>query len=152
VTLNRVCEVCGEGFYQYRGRPAKRCPEHRRGGDRYGAQHRAMKQAGPTPGELCTRCGGTLLPGQALEPDHLDGGGPTDYAGWAHASCNHSAGAARGNQLRAAAYRAAKGLPALNGSGTVMVREPPPAHRCDQDGCHPVIGGPCGCGRHSRAW
>ncbi|MFE6845059.1 hypothetical protein [Streptomyces sp. NPDC057686] len=46
--------------------------------------------------------------GELLDLDHADDGG---YLGWAHASCNRSAGAARGNRLRAAAYRAAKGLP-----------------------------------------
>jgi hypothetical protein len=106
----RTCESCGEGFHQYgRGRPAKRCPDCR-GGDRYGAVHRAVRAtSAQAVGQLCTRCGQQLLEGQPVEPDHADGGGPHDYAGWAHASCNHSAGAARGNRLRAQAYRALQG-------------------------------------------
>jgi hypothetical protein len=154
--MNRVCEVCGEGFWQGRGRPAKRCPRCRNS-DRYGPTHRAMKAAGPTYGAACTRCGRVLLPGQAVEPDHLDGGGPQDYAGWAHAGCNHSAGAARGNQLRAAAYRAARGLPAPSPNGVAA----PGARAVEQPACRrtreevtaspgPL---PCVCGRvTSRCW
>ena len=40
------------------------------------------------------------MEGQEIHLDHADGGGPDDYNGWAHAHCNTSAGAARGNQLR----------------------------------------------------
>jgi hypothetical protein len=114
-----ICENCGTSFWQGQGRPAKRCGRCRGGHQElYGSTHRAIKAAGPTYGQPCTRCGQPLLPGQASSPDHLDGGGPTDYAGWAHDGCNLSAGAAYGNALRAAAYRAAKGLPtpAPNGS------------------------------------
>jgi hypothetical protein len=163
--LNRTCESCGERFYQYRGRPAKRCPDCR-GGDRYGAAHQAMRStAEQAYGQRCTRCRKLLEVGQPLEPDHLDGGGPSDYAGWAHASCNHRAGAARGNRLRAQAYRALRdGVvvgQAVNGSGAVMVRKPPPEPPKCQRSREEIMaeakttgqGLPCLCGRiTSRCW
>jgi hypothetical protein len=71
-----------------------------------------MREAAPSAyGQPCTRCGKVMEPGQPISPDHLDGGGPQDCAGYAHVSCNVSAGVSRGNAMRAAAYRAAKGLP-----------------------------------------
>jgi len=162
------CEQCGERFWQGRGRPARRCPPCREG-DRYGPVHQALRaDASSWYGTPCTRCSLTLLPGQPIEPDHRDGGGPHDYAGFAHASCNHRAGASNGNRMRAAAYRAMRGRgPATRVSSTavesnggtagVEVAEPLPArldplHQCAPSGCHPSVGGPCGCGRHSRAW
>jgi hypothetical protein len=93
-----------------------------------------------------------MLAGQVVEPDHVDGGGPTDYAGWAHAGCNHSAGAAYGNRLRAAAYRAARGVPApVNGSGAFAAQVLVDDHSCGDAGCH-ADPARCGCGRHSRGW
>lgn len=99
---NRRCETCGRSFYQRTGRPAKRCPDCRPGGGRYGGEHRKLAaatkdQAYYTP---CVRCGQAMLPGQELHLDHLDGGGPADYRGWAHAHCNESAAATRGNRMR----------------------------------------------------
>jgi hypothetical protein len=62
-----------------------------------------------------------ILEGQPASPDHVDGGGPTDYGGWAHEGCNLSAGASYGNKLRAAAYRAAVGLQASAGNGVGLL-------------------------------
>jgi hypothetical protein len=153
---NRTCEGCGEGFWQGQGRPARRCPRCRQG-DRYGPAHQALKaNSDQAYGQPCTRCSQPMLAGQLVEPDHLDGGGPTDYAGWAHASCNHSAGAAYGNRMRAAAYRAAKGLPA-SPNGSVMVRQPPPTgpecKRTREERMASTAVLPCTCGRRaSRCW
>jgi hypothetical protein len=112
-----------------------------------------VKAAGATYGRPCTRCQQPLLPSQAVEPDHRDGGGPQEYAGWAHASCNHSAGASRGNQLRAQAYRAAKGLPEPPvANGQVAVKRPAPA-RCKRSAdATPEERLTCVCGQHSRCW
>lgn len=162
---NLVCESCGEGFWQGRGRPARRCGRCR-GGDRYGAAHQALRaRSHEAVGQLCTRCRTPILHGQAVEPDHLDGGGPNDYAGWAHASCNHRAGAARGNRMRAAAYRALQGAivgsPSPNGAA-VVVREPPPEPpKCQRtreeimaEAKTTGMGLPCICNRRavSRCW
>ncbi|WP_329294284.1 hypothetical protein [Streptomyces pseudovenezuelae] len=49
-----------------------------------------------------------MLPDEKLDLDHRDGG---DGWSWSHASCNRAAGAARGNRMRAAAYRRQQGLP-----------------------------------------
>lgn len=158
----RTCEACGQGFEQFgRGRPAKRCHDCREH-DRYGPIHQQLR-ANPEQavGTACTRCGRMILDGQEVSPDHVDGGGPHDYRGWAHRHCNVSAGAAYGNRLRAQAYRQARGMapaaqPSSNGAA-VAVAEPLPArsdprHECEPAGCHPQPGGPCNCGRHSRAW
>jgi hypothetical protein len=108
---DRTCENCGRGFWQGQGRPAKRCPPCR-GEDRYGAEHRATRAAtiDQAVGQLCARCQTTILEGQPVDLDHADNG--QGYLGYSHRSCNASAGASRGNALRAAAYRAAMGLPA----------------------------------------
>jgi hypothetical protein len=115
-------------------------------------------------GQRCTRCRQLMNPGQLLEPDHLDGGGPTDYAGWAHASCNHSAGASRGNALRAAAYRALKGAivgqaVAANGTAPAAPAAPAEPRRCQRtreeitaEAQTTGKGLPCVCGGHSRCW
>ncbi|WP_347351734.1 hypothetical protein [Intrasporangium sp.] len=58
----------------------------------------ALPEAYGTP---CVRCGRPMLPGQRLDLDHVDGAGPGDYRGFAHAHCNRSAGASRGNRQRA---------------------------------------------------
>jgi hypothetical protein len=98
----RVCETCGAGFFQGPGRPARYCPRHRR----YGAAHQAARAAGigAAYDSPCCRCGKPLQPGEPVHLDHHDDG--QGYRGWSHESCNTSAGAARGNRLRAAAYRA----------------------------------------------
>jgi hypothetical protein len=109
-TMNRVCESCGDSFWQGRGRPAKRCKPCR-GGDRYGAAHRAFR-AGTVDqavGKPCVRCHQVMLEGQAVQLGHADSG--QGYIGYSHRSCNARAGAVNGNRARAAAYRAAKGLP-----------------------------------------
>ncbi|WP_139238407.1 hypothetical protein [Streptomyces aidingensis] len=49
-----------------------------------------------------------MLLGDQLDLDHDDDG--DGYLGWAHASCNRSAGATKGNRARAAAYQAARWL------------------------------------------
>jgi hypothetical protein len=166
-TMNRVCEACGEGFWQGRGRPAKRCPPCRAEGHegRYGPAHRALRAAtiDQAFGQLCSRCRLPMVEGQALELDHADGGGPGEYAGWSHAGCNRSAGASRGNAMRAAAYRAAMGLPtrapARNGARPVRPRpaEPPPCQRTREEITAEAKstgkGLPCLCGRTtSRCW
>jgi hypothetical protein len=98
----RVCETCGRSFTQGRGRPSRFCPAHRDGGGKYGGEHRKLRETTKDQawGYPCTRCGRVLVPGQEIHLDHLDGGGPADYRGWAHASCNMSAGAAKGNRMR----------------------------------------------------
>jgi hypothetical protein len=129
--MNRWCEACGEGFWQGRGRPAKRCPPCREG-DRYGPRHRATR-AETVPlayGKPCARCGKPMLPGQNVQLDH-DDQDPGRYIGYSHQRCNASAGASRGNAMRAAAYRAAKGLPSPNGT---VRRAPPPAPDDPPDG------------------
>jgi hypothetical protein len=168
----RTCEQCGTSFEQFgRGRPAKRCHECR-SADRYGAVHQQLREQAPSAyGLPCTRCGLTMLPEHGpIEPDHRDGGGPHDYAGYAHASCNHRAGASNGNRMRAAAYRAMRGLPAPAAVQKTAAAEnsppdaapvevkvlPPrldPFHQCAPSGCHDGgVGSPCRCGRHSRVW
>jgi hypothetical protein len=158
----RTCEACGAGFHQFgRGRPAKRCPDCR-ASDRYGSAHRATRAATveAAVGALCVRCGRTMLPGQSVQLDH-DDDDPTKYLGYSHQRCNASAGASRGNAMRAAAYRAAKGLPAPNGINSARVEINPPASegRCQRT--HEELGAaakvgtplPCICARRSsRCW
>jgi predicted nucleic acid-binding Zn-ribbon protein len=100
----RVCETCGKSFSQGRGRPARWCPEHRNGGGKYGGEHAKLRAAtvGQAWGTACTRCGRVLEWGQAIQLDHVDGGGPSDYRGYSHASCNQAAGARKVNRMRAA--------------------------------------------------
>jgi hypothetical protein len=96
------CEVCGKGFTQGRGRPSRRCPAHRQGGGKYGGAHKRLVATTKNQayGTVCVRCGRVMLPGQDIHLDHADGGGPADYRGWAHAHCNTSAGASKGNRMR----------------------------------------------------
>jgi hypothetical protein len=75
-----------------------------------------------------------MLAGQPVHLDH-DDQDPTRYLGYSHRSCNVSAGAARGNAMRAAAYRAAKGLPpSPNGSAVSMHHDTPPAEEAPKPG------------------
>ena len=66
-------------------------------------QLRAKLLALLIPGTPCPQpvngivCGQPMLPGQRLELGHDDFGG---YIGLVHASCNHRAGAIKGNRLR----------------------------------------------------
>ena len=98
----KSCELCGAGFSQGRGRPSRRCPSCREGGGRYGGEHRKLAAATKEAawGTPCARCRRPMLPGTEIHLDHADGGGPADYAGWSHASCNESAGAKLGNAMR----------------------------------------------------
>jgi hypothetical protein len=98
----RRCETCGRSFWQGRGRPSRFCPAHRDGGGKYGGAHKQLRAAtvGQAYGTACVRCGRVMVPGQEIHLDHLDGGGPADYRGWSHSSCNESAGAAKGNRMR----------------------------------------------------
>jgi hypothetical protein len=123
---------------------------------RYGRDHQRLRaNRNQAVGSACSRCGQLILAGQEVSPDHVDGGGPTEYRGWSHVRCNLSAGATYGNRLRAAAYRRARGLPeplaaktASNGAAAAVVAA---SHDCVATGCH-VDRGRCGCGRHSRGW
>ena len=110
-------------------------------------------------GKLCVRCRQVMLPGQAVQLDHADNGDPNAYVGYSHARCNASAGAARGNRMRAAAYRAMRsgGTYTPPSSTAVVVREPPPdsptCHRTREEVKASVDPLPCVCGRTvSRCW
>jgi hypothetical protein len=159
--MNRVCQSCGESFYQYRGRPAKRCKPCR-GGDRYGPAHRAFR-AGTVDqavGKPCAPCQLSMLEGQPVQLDHADDGSGC-YIGYSHRSCNARAGAINGNRARAAAYRAARGLPgpaiaSPNGAGRAQLppaAEPPNCIRAREEisaSDEPLA---CICGRPaSRCW
>jgi hypothetical protein len=64
-----------------------------------------------------------MLLGDQLDLDHEDDG--DGYLGWAHASCNRSAGASKSNSLRAAAYRMAMGIPgSVEGRRQTPIRRP----------------------------
>ena len=97
---DRTCQTCGARFWQGQGRPAKRCKACR-GSDatRYDrAHHRVREQTiASAYGSPCVRCGEVMYPGQPLDLDHDELGG---YLGYAHASCNRSAGAMKGAALR----------------------------------------------------
>jgi hypothetical protein len=99
-----------------------------------------------------------MLEGQAVQLDHADDGSGR-YLGYSHRHCNASAGASRGNRMRAAAYRAAKGLPPPNGIVSTTVKEnPPPAEpECQRlpEAITTAAPAPlaCICGRRSsRCW
>jgi hypothetical protein len=82
---------------RYRGTTAQRGlgADHQADKKRLLAQHR--------DGDPCWRCGGPMYKWQALDRDHVVDralGGATGPAVLAHASCNRSAGARLGNQLR----------------------------------------------------
>lgn len=66
----------------------------------YGSAHQRRRAAllPSAPGQPCTRCGVVLLATDKLHLDHRDD--RSGYAGWAHAHCNMSAGAIKGNQAR----------------------------------------------------
>jgi hypothetical protein len=147
---NRVCEGCGEGFWQGQGRPARRCGRCR-GSDRYGPAHQELRAAtiDQAVGQPCARCRQPMLAGQVVHLDHADDGSG-EYLGYSHASCNASAGASLGNKARAQAYRLARGLAmpmATSAGARVLVDD----HACADAGCHvdPAV---CACGRHSRGW
>lgn len=66
----------------------------------YGHEHQRIRRALlPTAyGKPCTRCGKPMLPGQPLDLDHTDD--RSGYQGFAHRSCNRSAGAVKRNAGR----------------------------------------------------
>jgi hypothetical protein len=66
----------------------------------YGAEHQAIRKAllAAAYGQPCHHCGHPMLPGQALDLDHT--ADRSAYRGFAHASCNRSEGAKRGNRNR----------------------------------------------------
>jgi hypothetical protein len=69
---------------------------------KYGAEHQALRRRllRDAIGRPCVRCGVPIKAGEAVDLDHHDDGHPGHYKGLAHASCNRSAGAARGNRQR----------------------------------------------------
>jgi hypothetical protein len=159
-TMNRTCEVCGAGFWQGRGRPARRCPRCR-GRDRYGPEHRAFRDGtvAQAVGKPCARCQLPMLEGQAVQLDHADNG--QGYIGYSHRSCNARAGAIASNRARAAAYRAAKGLPgeaivSPNRAGRTQLlpaATPPNCIRAREEIMGSETPLACICGRsNSRCW
>lgn len=93
VVTQRTCLVCGRGFDQPTGRPAKRCPSCSGGtSERYGTRHQKLRAATLAQAwyQPCSRCGRVMLPDQELHLDHVDGG-PDEYLGWSHAACNLAA-------------------------------------------------------------
>src|SRR5262249_8353530 len=69
----------------------------------YGYAHQLKRKAALAafkPGALCPRCGDEMWPDQKLHLDHADDDRNV-YLGLSHARCNLSAGATRGNRLRA---------------------------------------------------
>ena len=131
---DRTCEECATTFYQHRGRPARRCPDCRPA-DRYGASHRAAREAlGDVTGTACARCGRPIGAGESWDLDHDEHGG---YLGPSHASHNRSAGASKGNRLRAAAYRRMNGLPDPPQRATEALSRTEVPH---QDDDAPIIG------------
>ena len=172
----KSCDVCGESFWQGRGRPSRYCPPCRAEVSRYGSAHQAVRAATieGAVGTPCARCKVPIMEGQQVHLDHRDGG--NGYLGFSHARCNVSAGASRGNSMRAAIYRAVRAglsgeeLAKVVASVTVAEGPPPPppklgadgqvltppgevGHQCDPYGCHPgEPGSPCLCGSHSCVW
>jgi hypothetical protein len=64
--------------------------------ERYGTHHKMKRKlverevrAGRV---VCHRCGERIHVHQQWDLDHLDGGGPRDYAGASHRRCNRQAG------------------------------------------------------------
>lgn len=124
---DRTCQDCGAAFYQHLGRPAKRCVECRgKYGDPEFRRASSPKAREAAYGTACYRCQKPMVPGQRLDLDHRDDG---DGWSWSHSRCNRSAAATRGNRARAAAYRAAKGLP-----------DPPPQRDAGTPDDPPIIG------------
>lgn len=66
----------------------------------YGYQHQKLRQTllADAYGRPCPHCGLPMLPGQRLDLDHT--ADRSGYRGMAHASCNRSDGARRGNAKR----------------------------------------------------
>jgi hypothetical protein len=68
---------------------------------KYRGRHRRLSELlrSQAYGQPCCRCNQPMLPGQPLDLDHSDAD-PTRYRGVAHAHCNRSAGATKGNRQR----------------------------------------------------
>lgn len=66
----------------------------------YGSPHVKARAAllPSAVGSACTRCGVTLTSEDKIHLDHTDD--RSAYAGFAHAKCNQSAGAIKGNRAR----------------------------------------------------
>jgi hypothetical protein len=97
-----------------------------------------------------------MQPGQVVQLDHADDGSGR-YLGYSHQRCNASAGAARGNRMRAAAYRALRGAivppSAPNGAAVVVREERPTCQRSREEVMASADPLPCVCGRTvSRCW
>jgi len=71
---------------------------------KYGWAHRQLRKAllERWASSRCVRCGELFTSPVGLDLDHRDDGDkhPSRYLGLAHASCNRSAGAQRGNAMR----------------------------------------------------
>jgi hypothetical protein len=61
---------------------------------RYGRRHRQLRRelAGVVAAgrAKCARCARPILPTEQWDLSHVDGGGPADYEGVAHARCNRA--------------------------------------------------------------
>ena len=151
------------------GRPPIRCPSCRgEGSDRHGHEHRKLRDAlagSFVPGTACTRCREPIEDVADAHLDHSDDG--AGYRGWSHARCNASAGASRGNAMRAEAYRRLAGLVTSDRPrkrrGAALAAPMPdgwPGGGCPRSDSCPVLmmreqGATCGssCARHgSRQW
>lgn len=67
-------------------------------GARHQAERRKVKQTVDSGRAICSLCDQPIHPGEAWDLDHQPG--TTLYRGPAHADCNRSDGARRGNQMR----------------------------------------------------
>ncbi|MFJ9374423.1 endonuclease domain-containing protein [Streptomyces sp. NPDC101455] len=76
--------------------------------DGYGYEHQQLRKVllEEAYGQPCVHCQLVMLPGQKLDLDHT--ADRTAYRGMAHASCNRSEGARRGNALRRRRSKALK--------------------------------------------
>lgn len=105
---------CGAVFEQHRHRQLYCRPEHRPNPPRkalartaargYGATHQRARRealAAFVPGTPCVRCGWPMEADDVLHLDHADEN-KAEYLGLAHARCNLSWGAKKGNGLRRA--------------------------------------------------
>lgn len=70
----------------------------------YGYKHRQIRKQllAQAYGRDCVHCGDVMQPGQALDLDHTDD--RKGYRGFAHARCNRSDGASKGNAQRKAPW------------------------------------------------
>ena len=118
-----------------------------------GADHQADKRrllALHRDGDPCWRCGQPMYKSQALDRDHVVDralGGTMGPAVLAHASCNRSAGAKLGNQLRPYTVKAPAGRDTMCGTcGKVYSRAPRTCEICGAH-YHPTQGEQRSCSR-----